>query len=93
MACSHEALEHDDDRHGEGRGTGMISSSIFAREARIDPILASVWGRTGWCTPPVRPNGTTDLKFKFLRMVSTIGFIHINKDFWCYDGIFLISAS
>ena len=29
----------------------------------------------------------------FLKFVSTIDFIYINRDFWCYDGIYLMSAS
>ena len=29
----------------------------------------------------------------FFKFVSTVDFIYIIRDFWCYDGIYLISAS
>ena len=35
MACSHGVLEHEDDRHGEGREIGMISSSILHGKHRL----------------------------------------------------------
>ena len=60
---------------------------------RFDLGFIAVGEEQGWCMPPVRPNASMSFKFEFLNLVSTLGLIYINNDFWCYDEIYLISAT